>query len=327
MNNKIHWGVLATGSIAHKFTGALSYLDDVELTAVGSRSLDNAKAFADQYGFKHHHGCYEDLAQNPDVDVVYVATPHTFHCENTLLCIEHGKSVLCEKPFAINARQAQQMITAAQDAGVFLMEAMWTRFIPVIAEVRKVIAAGTIGDVRSMQADFGYASQRDANSRTFNLDLGGGALLDVGIYTISLASMVFGVQPATISSVVHFGPTGVDEQSAYLFGYDQGRFAQLSSAVTTKTKVQAHIHGTKGMIKLHSPFFYSTRADVIVGDQTQTIEIPLDCNGYEYQARHVNRCLRDQKLQSDIMSLDETLEIMQTIDRVRADWHLKYPNE
>ncbi len=327
MTDKIHWGVLATGSIAHKFTEALSSLDDVELTAVGSRSLDNARAFADKYGFKSHHGSYEDLAQNPDVDVIYVATPNTFHCENTLLCIAHGKSVLCEKPFAVSARQAQQMITAAKEAKVFLMEAMWTRFIPVVAEVKRLIDAGTIGEVRSMQADFGYASRRDANSRTFNLDLGGGALLDVGIYTISLASMVFGAQPATINSVVNIGPTGVDEQSAYLFGYDQGRFAQLSSAITTQTQREVHIHGTKGMIKLNAPFWHCTKADVIIDDQTETIEIPLDCNGFEYQARHVNQCLRDQKLQSSIMPLAETLEIMQTLDRVRADWHLKYPNE
>ncbi|MCK5564133.1 MAG: Gfo/Idh/MocA family oxidoreductase [Planctomycetes bacterium] len=327
MADKIKWGVLATGSIAHKFTEALSSLDDVELTAVGSRSLDNARAFADQYGFKSHHGSYEELAQNPDVDVIYVSTPNTFHCENTLLCIAHGKSVLCEKPFAINARQTQQMIDAANKSNVFLMEAMWTRFIPVIAEVRKLIAAGTIGDVRSMQADFGYASRRDLQSRAFNLDLGGGALLDVGIYTISLASMVFGAQPATISSVAHLGPTGADEQSAYLFGYDNDRFAQLSSAVATQTQREVHIHGTKGMIKLNAPFWYCTKADVIIDDQTETIEIPLDCNGFEYQARHVNRCLRDQKLQSDIMPQSETLEIMQTLDRIRADWHLKYPNE
>jgi predicted dehydrogenase len=178
-----------------------------------------------------------------------------------------------------------------------------------------------------MQADFGYASKRDLQSRAFNLDLGGGALLDVGIYPISFASMVFGTQPTTISSVASIGKAGSDEQSAYLFGYTEGRFAQLSSAVTTKTQVEAHVRGTKGMIKLHSPFFYCTKADVIVGDQTETIEMPLDCNGYEYQAREVNNCLRDGKLQSDIIPQTETLEIMQTLDRIRADWNMKYPNE
>lgn len=327
MKDKIKWGVLATGTIAHKFTEALSCLDDVELTAVGSRSADSAKAFADQYGFKHSHGSYEALAQNPDVDVIYVATPHPFHCENTLLCIENGKHVLCEKPFAINAAQSQQMIDAAQKAKVFLMEAMWTRFIPVITEVKCLIDVGRIGAVRSMHADFGYASQRGPDSRAYNLDLGGGALLDVGIYPISLASFIFGSQPTSLHSVAHIGPSGADEQSAYLFGYDHGRFAQLSSAVATRTQWETHIHGSQGMIKLHNPFFACTKATITADEKEETIEMPLECNGYEYQAREVNRCLRDGKLQSDIISLTETLQIMQTLDKIRADWPLKYPNE
>ncbi len=328
MIDKIHWGIIGCGSIAAKFAEGLGVLDDAELTAVGSRTEDKARAFAKKHNAKRAYGSYEQLAKAPGVDVVYVATPHPFHMENTILCLEHGKAVLCEKPFAMNARQAERMIDAAKKANVFLMEAMWTRFIPLTVEIRRLIENSAIGPVRFFQADFGYATDRGAQSRALNPHLGGGALLDVGIYPISFASMLFGAQPSKITSQAQIGKTGVDEQSGYLFTYDGGGFCVLSSAVTTKTPGRAVIAGDDGLIKIHLPFHRAEKATIVTPDNKETvIEKPIEGNGYNYQAAEVHNCLRQGKLQSDIMPLKESLAIMETMDKIRQQWGLRYPCE
>ncbi len=328
MTDKIHWGIIGCGGIAAKFAEGLKVLGDAELTAVGSRTEDKARAFAKKHNAKRAHGSYEQLAKDPGVDVVYVATPHPFHMENTLLVLDSGKAVLCEKPFAMNARQAERMIDAAKKANVFLMEAMWTRFIPLTVEIRQLIEKSAIGRLRFFQADFGYATDRGTEGRALNRHLGGGALLDVGIYPISFASMLFGSQPEKISSHTHIGTTGVDEQSAYLFTYDDDQLAVLSAAVTTQTPGRAVIAGTNGMIKIHPPFYRAEKATLITGDNKETvIEKPLESNGYNYQAAEVHDCLRRGKLQSEIMPLAESLAIMQTMDKIRQQWGLKYPGE
>lgn len=324
---KIRWGIIGCGAIAANFARGLCVLDDAELAAVGSRTEKKARVFAKKHNAKRAHGSYEQLAADPEVDVVYVATPHPFHMENTILCLEHGKAVLCEKPFAMNARQAEKMIDAAKKANVFLMEAMWTRFIPLTIEIRRLIDKSTIGPVRFFQADFGYATDRGAKGRALNPYLGGGALLDVGIYPISFASMVFGDRPGKITSQANIGETGVDEQSGYLFTYDGDGLAALSSAVTTKTPGRAVIAGDDGMIKIHPPFHRAEKATVITPEKETVIEKPIEGNGYNYQAVEVHDCLRQGKTQSDIMSLKETLSIMETMDEIRGQWGLKYPCE
>ncbi len=248
--------------------------------------------------------------------------------ENTLLALDSGKAVLCEKPFAMNASQAERMIDAAKKANVFLMEAMWTRFIPLTVEIRRLIENSAIGRLRFFQADFGFATDRGPEGRTLNPDLGGGALLDVGIYPISFASMLFSSQPEKISSHAHIGTTGVDEQSAYLFTYDDDQLAVLSSAVTTQTPGRAVIAGANGMIKIHPAFYRAEKATLVTGDNKETvIEKPLESNGYNYQAAEVHDCLRRRTLQNDIISLTESLAIMQTMDKIRRQWGLKYPGE
>ncbi len=241
MYDTIRWGILGTGGIARKFATGLQALDDAALVAVGSRSAETADRFADQFGAPRRHASYAALAADPEVDAIYVATPHSLHQENSLLCLEAGKPVLVEKPFTINAQEARALIDAARARRVFLMEAMWTRYIPLMVEVRRLLAEGAIGEVRMVAADFGYRTRYDPASRAFDPALGGGGLLDVGVYPISLASMIFG-NAARIASLAHLGETGVDEQSAFLLGYEEGQLAVLYTAVRTTTPQEADGH-------------------------------------------------------------------------------------
>ncbi len=330
MTKKIRWGILGTGNIARKFATGLSALPDAELIAVGSRAQDSADSFGAQFKAPRRYDSYAALAHDPDVDVVYVATPHSLHCANTLLCLEAGKAVLCEKPFAINATEAQLMIAAARARGLFLMDAVWTRFLPTLAQVREWLAAGEIGEVRMVHADFGFRADFDPEGRLFNPGLGGGALLDVGVYTVQLASMVFGGPPTQIAAMATMSQTGVDEQAALLFGYDGGRLAQLTCATRTTTHHEASIFGTAGRIRLHTPWWRGTGVSLFhrpVQAADIALDLPHSSNGYEYEAAEVMACLRAGRLESAIMPLDETLSIMQTLDAVRAQWGLKYPME
>ena len=327
MPKKIRWGILGPGTIAHKFATGLKVIPDAAITAVGSRDLQRARAFADTFDVPHRHGNYVELANNSEVDVVYVATPHPFHKECAMLCLEAGKAVLCEKPLTVDAEQASEMIASARASQQFLMEAMWTRFIPVMVKVREWLVDGAIGEPRMLTADFGnrvVLSIENLESRLFAPELAGGALLDIGVYTVSLASMVFGT-PAEITSLAHVGETGVDEQAAILLGYGSGQIANLSCAITTQTSHEARIFGTKGSIHIPN-FSRATSATLeVIGRDPLRIEIPFTANGYEHQAIEVINCLREGKLESDVMSLDESLSVMKTMDTVRGQWGLAYP--
>jgi dihydrodiol dehydrogenase / D-xylose 1-dehydrogenase (NADP) len=327
MTDTIRWGILGTGAIAKKFAEGLSVLPDAELVAVGSRTQDSADTFGDAYQVSHRHPGYAALASDPDVDVIYIGTPHSLHCENTIMCLEAGKAVLCEKPFAINASQARDMIALAREMGLFLMEAMWSRFLPIIVQVRGLLADGAIGDLRMLSADFGFRADVDPKSRLFDPHLGGGALLDVGIYPISLASMLLG-PPTRITSMAHLGETSVDEQAAIIFGYGEGQLAILSTAIRTDSPIEAILLGTKGCVRIHSPWYHGTALTLSVTDHEDVVmRLPYKGNGYTHEAIEVARCLRDGKLESDTMSLDETLSIMETMDTIRAQWGLSYPME
>ena len=327
MTDKIRWGILSTGWIAKKFAEGLSVLPDAEIVAVGSRAQETADAFGDEYGVPHRHASYEALVGDQDVDVIYIGTPHPFHKDNAILSLEAGKAVLLEKPFTINAGEAEKVIALAREKGLFLMEAMWSRYIPIIVKLRELLAEGAIGEVRMLTADLGFRSEFDPKSRLFNLELGGGALLDVGIYPISFASMVLGT-PARIASMAHLGQTGVDEQAGIVFGYDGGQLAILHTALQTSTTIEATVMGTKGKIRVHSAWFYGTTLTLsIEGRDDEAISLPYEGNGYNFEAAEVMRCLHEGKLESDVMPLDETLAIMQTLDTIRAQWGFKYPME
>jgi len=328
MAEKIRWGILSTGNIAKQFARGLKAIDAAELVAVGSRTQAKADAFGDEFAVPRRHASYERLAHDPDVDVVYVATPHTFHKENSILCLENGRAVLCEKPFTINAREARELIAFARKKKLFLMEAMWTRFLPLYAKVRELLADRAIGEVRMLTADFGFRANFDPKGRLFNPELGGGGLLDVGVYTVSFASMIFGGAPERIASMADIGATGVDEQAGLVLGYDAGRLAVLTCAVRTTTPHEALIMGTDGMIRMHHPFWHGTTLTLSVpGKPDVQMTHPYVGNGYNCEAAEVMRCLRAGKTESEIMPLDETFSVMETMDRIRAQWGLKYPME
>ncbi len=324
---KVKWGILGPGAIAHKFARGLEVIPEAELIAVGSRSYERAEAFADEFNVEKKYGSYEQLVKDSEIDVIYVATPHPFHKEHSILCMEAGKAVLCEKPFAINAREVDEMINCSLENKVFLMEAMWTRFLPVMNKVREWIADGKIGKVQVVNADFGFRTELNPEARLFNPELGGGALLDVGIYTLSFASMIFGKNPIKVEAISQFGETNVDEQSAILLGYDQGELALLFCAVRTNTPQEARIIGTKGSIHIPS-FWNASSATLITSDlKREYVEVPLRASGYNYEAEEVMNCLQEGRLESDLMPLNETLNLMKTMDRIREQAQLKYPME
>ena len=327
MSNKVRWGIIGTGHIAKQFAEGLLSLPEAELVAVGSRSQASADDFAAWYGIPHRHATYAGLANDPDVDAVYVATPNPFHKDNSLLCLNAGKAVLCEKPFALNAAQTKEVIKLARAKKLFLMEAMWTRFLPVMVEVRALLAEDAIGDVRMLTADFGFRADWNPKSRLLNPELGGGALLDVGVYTLSLASAVFGI-PTRVAGLAHLGATGVDEQVGIVLGYGQGQLAILCAAVRTDSPQEARLMGTEGSIRIHSQWWRPTALTLSKTDEAdEIVERPYSSTGYNYEAAEVMACLRAGKLESDIMPLDETLAIMKTMDQLRAQWNLKYPME
>ena len=256
--------------------------------------------------------------------MVYIATPHTLHAENSLLCLEAGKAVLCEKPFTLNAAQAQTVVDSARDKGLFLMEAMWTRFFPLFKTLRD-LQKGQIGEPRLLQADFGIVSPVVQN-RLFDPALGGGALLDVGVYPVSLASYLLGT-PTAVSSRAHLGATGVDEQNAVILEHQGGALAVLSSAIRAETPQEALIVGTEGSIRVCAPWWQPTRIILANKDGEETFSSPLPHNGYAYEAAEVMRCLREGLLESPLMPLAETLSIMHTLDTCRTQWGLRYPGE
>jgi predicted dehydrogenase len=259
------------------------------------------------------------------VDAIYVATPHSCHLENTVLALTAGKAVLCEKPFTINAREAEQAVAFARVKKLFLMEAMWTRCFPLMEKLRELLAGKTIGEVRMLTADFGFRAEYHEEERLFNPVTSGGALLDVGVYPISLASMIFGA-PTRIASHAQLGPTGVDEEAAIILSHAQGQLAVLSTAIRLETPQEAIIMGTAGRIRVHSPWWRPTAMTISrEGRSDELMEFPFAGNGYQFEAAEFMGCLRTGKLESRLMPLDETLSIMRTLDAIRAQWGLRYP--
>lgn len=324
---KIRWGILSTARIADKFVEGLRALPDAEVVAVGSRTREAAEAFGARHDIPRRYASYEALAADPGVDVVYIGTPHSLHAANTMLCLDAGKAVLCEKPFAINAGEVRAMAALARERGLFLMEAMWTRFRPHMVELRRLLAAGAIGEPRLLRGEFCFRAPFDPAHRLFNPELGGGALLDVGTYPISFAHMVFG-SPERIVSMAHLGETGVDEEAAVTLGYPGGRIAVCIAATRTPMRTTAVVAGTEGQIEIVSPWFPPSALILRRPDgREERIEVPETGNGYNQQAAEVHACLRAGRIESETMPLAESIAIMATLDAARAQWGLRYPME
>jgi predicted dehydrogenase len=320
------WGILGLGHIARKFAVGLQSTPGAALVAVGSRTQDKAEAFGDEFSAPRRYGSYAALAEDPDIDAIYIATPHPMHAEDTLLCLRGGKAVLCEKPFAINARQAEAMINEARTRKLFLMDAMWSRFLPVMVRLKQLVDDGAIGDPRMLHADFGFRATFDANSRLFNPELGGGALLDVGIYPLAFSSLLFGA-PTHVAGAASLGRTGVDEEAAVVLTHADGRHSLLATALTADTPCEIDVIGTTGMIHVPRRCWTSQTLTISHGGKEETIACPFDGNGYQFEAIEVQRCVRAGLTESSVLPLDETLSIMQTMDTLRSQWGQKYPME
>lgn len=324
----IRWGILGTGKIAHLVASDLALLPDAALTAVGSRSQDRADAFGDTFDVPQRYASYEALVTSADVDVVHVATPHPFHVEHATLALEAGCGVLCEKPLAINAQQAEELIDTARAQDQFLMEAMWTRFLPVMEDVRRlVLEEEALGDVHLLQADIGVTMEVDPTHRLFDPALGGGALLDLGVYPMALTFDLFGPPDEVTSSVV-LGSTGVDEQCAVIFDYDDGLQAVWHASLRADAGRTCVIAGSEGRLRGRRAWWKGAPFEHVGGEgATETLARPFDGNGYQFEAAHVMRCLREGRTESPVMPLDESRALLQTADALRAEWGVSYPQE
>jgi predicted dehydrogenase len=321
---KIKWGILGPGWIAHKFAEGLKVVGDCEIYAVGSRSIDNAKKFAQEYGAPKAYGSYEELAKDPDVDVIYVATPHNLHYENTIMCLENGKNVLCEKPFGVNGKEVRGMIEKAKEKDLFLMEAMWSKFLPHIIKAKGIINSGEIGKVKLLTASFSVKSNAGLEHRSFNKDLCGGALLDIGIYNVFLSLFLLG-KPKYVKSMASIGVTDVDFSISSLFKYDDEVLSVMYSSFIAGSPVIAEVHGETGKIVFEHLWFCPGNLNIVRGDEVTPLPVEYIGNGYNYEADEVVKCLKAGKKQSDIMSWDDSLELIDMLDSIRKETGIIYP--
>jgi predicted dehydrogenase len=321
----IRWGVLGTGGIAGAFAADLPLADGAELAAVGSRSDDHAAVFAERHGFARAHGSWAGLAADPDVDVVYVATPHAYHHAAAMACLAGGKAVLCEKPMTLDLGSSAQLVQEARGRGLFLMEAMWMRCNPSMRRIAELIDQGEIGDLVSVHADFGLQGPFEAAHRLRAPELGGGALLDLGVYPLNLAHLFLGT-PATVQSWAHLTPERVDETTGVLLGYASGAVAALTCSINGPSRNAATITGTRGRIELPPGFYVPQSFQVFPeGREPETVELPFPGRGYQFEAAEVQRCLREGLLESPLMPQNTTLEIMSLMDAIREEIGVTYP--
>jgi predicted dehydrogenase len=321
----INWGILGCGKIAHKFASDLKLVDGAVLFAAGSTDSIRAKNFSEQYGFKYAFDSYETLCKS-DVDVIYVATPHGFHFEHVQLCLSHQKAVLCEKAFTLNLRQTEELIRFAREKGVFLMEAFWTKFIPQYKQVVQMIESGVIGEIKMITADFGFKSPEPKPQRLYDPVLGGGALLDIGIYPVFLAQSLLGEPESITASITPYG-SGVDEQIAMTLKFSGGAMASLNASFAAETPVEAFICGTLGKIYM-SPRFHNPSTSIFLelnGQPRAAIKVAQEPGfGYQYEARHVQDCLREGLKDSPVLTLEDTRKLMKTLDRIREKCGIVY---
>ena len=320
------WGILGPGGIARAFAKDLQLLEGHEVAAVGSRTLSNAQEFAKTFGGTAY-GSYEELVADPTVDAIYVATPHPSHKENVITALNAGKPVLCEKPFAVNAHEAREMVAAAEKNGVALMEAMWARFLPHYADVREIIASGVLGQILTVQADHGQRLADRNIPRLVEPSLAGGALLDLGIYPVSFAHMILG-NPAKITASAVLTDKGVDAQTSMIFDYADGAQAILTTTMIEQTPCRAVVAGVNGWLEIDRTFYNPTSMRVVLFDGSVT-QYPHTYTGHglREQAEAFKKLVQSGKNQSEILTWKDTVDIMGTLDAVRSQIGLRYPFE
>jgi predicted dehydrogenase len=312
----LRWGVIGTGGIAAAFTEDLDLTDSGEVVAVGSRTAAAADRFGDELGVPRRHDSYAALVADPDVDAVYVATPHPMHHPAALLALRAGKPTLVEKPFTLTAAQARELVETARAGGVFLMEAMWTRFLPHVQAIRELLGAGALGRLVTVIADHGQWFAEDARHRLFAPELGGGALLDLGIYPVSFASLVLGT-PDRVVALADRAFTGVDAQTSVVLGHPGGAHAVITCTLAAKTPTTATIAGTDGRIEIEHRFYGPAAFTVYPrGGEPRRHEFPHEGRGLRHQADEVARCVAAGQTESPLLPLAETVSIMQTMDAI-----------
>ena len=327
MTESLRWGILGTGYIAEMFVSDI-LASGFTVAAVGSRSQESADRFAAKFDIATAHPTYEELAADPQVDIIYVATPHPMHAENSILAVNHGKHVLVEKPFTLNAGEAERLVDLAAEKDIVVLEAMWTRWLPHMVRLREIIAAGTIGDVRTVIADHNQKLPSDPKHRINNPDLGGGALLDLGIYPVSFAWDVLG-EPTTVNAISSPTATGVDRQTAILLGYADGQQAVLHTALDTAGPNSASVIGTEGWIALEGTFYVPTSFTVYnsEGDVVEKFDTAVSERGMQFQAWEAERLVAAGVTAGDVLPPSQSVAIMRTLDEVRRQIGLAYPGE
>lgn len=323
-----NWGIIGLGKIAHKFAQDLALLPNARVNAVASRSQERSNAFAQQYNAQHAFGSYADMVDCPDLDVVYVATPHVTHMENTLLCLRHRIPVLCEKPFGMNLQEVQKMVMTAQENKTFLMEALWTRFSPTLDKALEIIDNEMIGTAYAVKADFGFKPNFDPQSRLFDPKLGGGSLLDIGIYPAFLALLILG-KPDQIKAFASIGTTGVDEELGAILQYENGKMAHIHSTIRANTKTEAFIYGERGTIHIHTRWHEPNTSMTLLrnGERPENFTFDQFGNGYSYEAEEVMRCLQDGKSESKRLPLKFSVDLIQLLDDIRKEAGIRYPQD
>lgn len=320
------WGIAATGGVAVRFAESMRAIGRGTVVAVGSRSEARAREFADRFEIPHAHGSYEALVADPDVDVVYVGTPQHRHAADAVLALRHGKHVLCEKPFALNAREANEIARVAAEQDRFVMEAMWTRFLPSYLAMMEAIHAGRIGEPLMVEADFGWRAAVDPTDRHFDPALGGGGLLDLGVYPVHLALLVLG-PPEAVAAAGHVGATGVDESVAAVLRHSGEGLSVVKSALRIPMACTARIAGTEGWIDLpafmHCPQSFTVRSP----RGEEVVEAGWDGDGFRFQVDEVHRCLHAGLRESPGMPMADTIAIAEVLDAIRAQIGVRFPGE
>ena len=318
MDKTYKWGILGAGYIAEKFCEALKVAGRSEVYAIASREKEDARAFAEKHGASKHFGDYEAMMKDSEVDIIYIATPHSFHYEQAMKCFENHKHVLCEKPMCVNYSQSSKLVKTARSKNLFLMEGMWTLCMPFMKKIQQVISDGKLGEIRCVSAQFGFLSEKDPKHRLWDKSLGGGSLLDVGVYNLFLAALLLG-KPEEMKCVASISDTGIDKYVNLALKYPDGATAQLLSSIVFNTNTDAHIFGEKGRIVIKDPWSKATELNIIIdGEMGEQFSEPHECNGFEYQIREVTRCLDEGKIETCSVPHDLSLTVSKLMDEVLA---------
>jgi len=327
MKKIFRWGIIGPGRIAHKFAAGLKVVKNASLYAVASQSMERAQAFARQYQAQKAYSTYEELVNDPQVDAVYIATPHVFHYENTRLCLEAGKAVLCEKPLTVNAAQSKKLLEISKRKSVFLMEALWSRFLPAYQQVREWLQQDRIGDLMLLSSSMGFRREFDAQERLFNPHLAGGALLDLGIYPIAISQFLMGENPTSFSVNSVLGKSQVDEMTCAYLHYKSGIGSQFCCTFRAETLNDLYIYGSKGRIRIQAPFWQSEKVNLSVSGKEKTLSKPFRASGFEYEIEEVTGCVREGRRESASMPQADTQANMELMDAMRKQIGLRYPFE